>query len=148
MSDILNVWQRTIKITKRMPTTIWKKDLNRYFTKSYRRMSIEHMRRCWVPLDHCCSVTKLCLPLCDPWTVVCQASLSFTISQSFLRLMSTESVMPSNHLFLSPPSPLALSLSQHHGLFQWTGSSHQVAKVLELQLQHQSFQWIIRVDFL
>ena len=38
-------------------------------------------------------------------------------------------------------------LSQHQGLFQWVDSSHQVAKVLELQLQHQSFQWIFRVDF-
>ena len=45
------------------------------------------------------------------------------------------------------PSP-ALSLSQHQGLFQWVCSLHQVAKVLELQLQHQSFQWIFRVDFL
>ena len=39
-------------------------------------------------------------------------------------------------------------LSQHQGLFQWVGSSHQVAKLLELQLQHQSFQWIFRTDFL
>ena len=44
------------------------------------------------------------------------------------------------------PSPLALSLSQHHSLFQWVGFSHQVAKVLDLQLQHQSFPWIFRVD--
>ena len=42
-----------------------------------------------------------------------------------------------------PSSPLALNLSQHQGLFLWVGSSHQVAKVLELQLQHQSSQWII-----
>ena len=48
---------------------------------------------------------------------------------------------------LSSPSPSAFSLS-HQGLFQWVGSSHQVAKVLELQLQHQSFQWIFRIDFL
>ena len=41
----------------------------------------------------------------------------------------------------SPPSP-AFSLSQHQGLFQWVSSSHQVAQVLELHLQHQSFQWI------
>ena len=40
---------------------------------------------------------------------------------------------------LSPPSPPALSLSQHHGLFQWVSSLHQVAKVLEFQRQHQSF---------
>ena len=47
----------------------------------------------------------------------------------------------------SPPSPPALNLSHHQGLFQWVGSSHQVAKLLELQLQYQSFQWIFRVDF-
>ena len=48
---------------------------------------------------------------------------------------------------LWPLSPPALNLSQHQGLFQWVSSSHQVAKVLELQFQHQSFQWIFRVDF-
>ena len=46
------------------------------------------------------------------------------------------------------PSPPALNLSQHQGLCQWVGSLHQVAKVLELQLQHQSFQWTFRIDFL
>ena len=49
---------------------------------------------------------------------------------------------------LSPSSPPALNLSQHQGLFQWSSSLHQVAKVLELQLQYQSFQWIFRVDSL
>ena len=44
--------------------------------------------------------------------------------------------------------PPAFNLSQHQGLFKWVNSSHQVAKVLELQLQHQSFQWIFRVYFL
>ena len=58
--------------------------------------------------------------------------------------MSIESMIPSNHLILSPTSP-ALNLSQHLGLFEWVGFSHQVAKLLELQLQHQSFQWIIRL---
>ena len=48
---------------------------------------------------------------------------------------------------LSSPSP-AFYLSQHQGLFQWTSSSNQVVQVLELQLQHRSFQWIFRVDFL
>ena len=50
--------------------------------------------------------------------------------------------------YLSPASPPALNLSRHHGLFQWVGSLHQVANVLELQFQHQSFQWIFMVDFL
>ena len=48
---------------------------------------------------------------------------------------------------LTPFPPSAFNLSQHQGLFQWVSSSHQVAKVLEFQLQHQSFQWIFRVDF-
>ena len=49
---------------------------------------------------------------------------------------------------LSPPSPHALNLSQHQGPFKWVSSSHQVAKVLEFQLQHQSFQWTPRTDLL
>ena len=58
----------------------------------------------------------------------------------------------SSHLLLSP-FPLAFSLSQHQGLFKWVSSSYQMAKVLEFQLQHQSFQWIFglisfRMDWL
>ena len=56
-----------------------------------------------------------------------------------------DAIQPSHPL--SSPSP-ALNLSQHQGLCQWVSSSHHVAKVLELQLQHQSFQWMFRVDFL
>ena len=69
-----------------------------------------------------------------PWTVACQASLSTTNSQSLLKLMSIKSVMPSNHLILSSPSPPAFNCSQHQGLFHWVSSSHQVAKVLEHRL--------------
>ena len=57
-----------------------------------------------------------------------------------------DAIQPSHPL--SPPFSPTLNLSQHQGLFQWVGSSHQVVKVLELQLQHQSFQWIFRTDFL
>ena len=49
---------------------------------------------------------------------------------------------------LSSPSPPALNLSQHQGLFKWVSSSHQVTKVLEFQLQHQSFQWTFRTNLL
>ena len=84
-----------------------------------------------------------------PWTAACQASLSSTISQSLLKLMSIESVMPSNHLILCHLLPLLPSIfPQHQGFFQWVSCSHQVVKVLELQLQHQSFQWMFTVDFL
>ena len=82
-----------------------------------------------------------------PWTAAWQASLSFTISRSLLKLMSIEVMMPSNHLVrpLSSPSP-ALNLSKHQDLFQWVSSLHQVAKSLEFQ--HQFFQWIFRTYFL
>ena len=52
-----------------------------------------------IHIHHCCLVARSCLTLWDPMEcVVCQASLSFTISWSLLKLMSTELVMPSNHL--------------------------------------------------
>ena len=83
-----------------------------------------------------------------PWTAACQASL-YSLS---LRVCSDSCPLsqwcrPTISSSVAP-SPPALNLSQHQGLFQWVVSSHQVAKVLELQLQHQSFQRIFRVDFL
>ena len=69
-------------------------------------------------------------------------------SQSLLKLMSILLVMPSNHLILSSPSPPTFSLSQYQGLLQWVSCLHQVARILEFQLQHQSFQWMFRTDFL
>ena len=56
----------------------------------------------------------------------------------------SHAIQPSHPL--SSPSPLTFNLSQHQGLFKWLSSSHQVAKVLEFQLQHQPFQWICRTD--
>ena len=66
------------------------------------------------------SVTQSCLILCNPWTAARYASLSITNSRSLLKLMSIESVMPSNHLILCRPSrsPPAFNLSEHQGLFQ------------------------------
>ena len=58
----------------------------------------------------------------------------------------SDTIQPSHPLLSS--SPPTFNLSQHHGLFHWVSSSHQVARVLEFQLQHQSFQWIFRIDFL
>ena len=57
-----------------------------------------------------------------------------------------DAIQPSHPL--SSPSPPAINLSQHQGLFKWVSSSHQLAKVLEFQLQHQSFQWTPRTDLL
>ena len=76
------------------------------------------------------------------WTAVYQASLSFTISQSLLKFMSIKSVMLHNHLSLCRPLLFLPSVFPSISLFQWVSSSHQVAKVLEFQLQHYAFQLI------
>ena len=102
----------------------------------------------FIILFFCCSVAESRLTLWIPWTAICQASVFFTISWSLFRLMSIESVMPSNHLILCCPLLLLPSIFPSIRVFQWVGSLHQVAKVLEFQLQHQSFQWIFRTDFL
>ena len=83
-----------------------------------------------------------------PWTAACQASLSNTNTWGLLKLMSIvgDAIQPSHPL--STPSPPTYNLSQHHSLFKWIRSSHQIAKVLEFQLQHQFLQWIFRTDLL
>ena len=63
--------------------------------------------------------------------------LHYLLEFAQTRILSVSDAIQPSHP-LSPPSPPALSLSQHQGLFQWVGSSYQVVKVLELQLQHQS----------
>ena len=75
-----------------------------------------------------------------PWTAALQASLSITNSWSLLKLMYTESVTPSNHLILCCPFSSCLQSFSASGSFQRVRWSQQVAKVLEFQLQHQSFQ--------
>ena len=90
-----------------------------------------------------------------PWTAACWASLSITNSQSLcpLRVHSqthvhwvSDAIQPSHPL--SSPSPHTYNFPQDQGLFKWVSSLHQVAKVLEFHLQHQSFQWIFRTYFL
>ena len=94
-------------------------------------------------------VAKSSPALCDPMDCstpgfpVLHHLLEFT----HIHVYRVSDATPPSHP-LSSPSPPAFNLSQHHGLFQWVGFLHQVAKVLELQFQHQSFQWIFRVDFL
>ena len=83
-----------------------------------------------------------------PWTAACQASLSNTNSQSLLQLMSIKLVMPSNHFILCHPLLLLPSIFPSIRVF----SNESVLCIrwpkLEFQLQHQSFQWIFRTDFL
>ena len=79
-----------------------------------------------------------------PWIAAHQASLSITNSRSLPKPMSIESVMPSSHLILCRPLLLLPPIPPSIRVF----SSHQVAKVLEFQRQHQSFQWTPRTDLL
>ena len=93
------------------------------------------------------SVTQSCLTLW-PHGAAHQTSLSIANSWSLHKLMSIESVMPFNHLILCHPSAPAFNLSQYQGPFQWASSSPQLAKVLEFQLQSQSFQRTFWPEFL
>ena len=82
-------------------------------------------------------------------TAAHQDSLSITNCESLLKLMSIESVMPSNHLILFCPLLLLPSIMSSIRVFSNEANSlHEVAKVLEFQLQHQSFQWTPRTDLL
>ena len=83
-----------------------------------------------------------------PQTAACQATLSITNSKSLRKLISMELVMPSNHLILCRPLLFLASIFPSIRVFSKVSSSHQVAKVLEFQLQHQSFQWTPRTDLL
>ena len=81
------------------------------------------------------------------WTAARRASLSITNSQSPPKPMSIESVMPSNHLILSSPSPPAFNLCQHQGLFKWVSSSHKDQSI-GVSASTSSFQWTPRTDLL
>ena len=95
------------------------------------------------------SVTQSCLTLCESMN---RSTPSLPVHHQLLELTQThvhwvgDAIQPS-HPLSSPSSP-ALNLSQDQGLFKWVSSSHQVAKVSELQCQHQSFQWTPRTDLL
>ena len=104
--------------------------------------------RCLSFFPSLCSVAQLCLTLFNPRDC---STPGLPVHHQLLELVQThvhrvgDAIQPSHPL--SPPSPPAFSLSQHQGLFKRVGSSHQVAKMLELQHQHQSFQWIFRAYF-
>ena len=92
---------------------------------------------------------QLCPTLCDP--IDCSMPC-LPVHHELAKFTQTHvhwignAIQPSHPL--SSPSVPAFNLSQHQGLFKWVSSLHQVAEVLEFQLQHQSFQWTLRTDFL
>ena len=90
------------------------------------------------------SAAQSCPTLCDPMDC---STPGFHVHHQLQEFTQThvhwvsDAIQPSHPLLsLSPP---AFALSQHQGLFKWVSSSHQVTKVLEFQLQHQSLQWIV-----
>ena len=95
--------------------------------------------RHWIGIHTVSSVSQLCLTLCDPMDL---STPGFTVHHQLPELAQihvhrvSDALQPSHPL--SSPSPPAFNLSQHQGLFQGVSASHQVAKVLEFQLQ--SFQ--------
>ena len=95
------------------------------------------------------SVAQLCQTLCDPMSC---SMPGLPVHHKFPEPTQTHVHWVSDAIQPSPPllspSPLALNLSQHQRLFKWVSSSHQVAKVLEFQRQHQSFQWTLRTKLL
>ena len=94
------------------------------------------------------SVAQSCPNLCDPMN---RSAPGLPVHHQLPEFTQTlhrvsDAIQPSHPL--SSPSPPAPNPSQHQSLFQWVNSSHEVAKVLEFQLQHQSFQWTPRTDLL
>ena len=109
----------------------------------------EKDKRFYIPLHSFSSVTQSCPTLCDPMN---RSTPRLPVHHQLLEFTQThvhrvgDAIQPSHPL--SSPSPPAPNPSQHQRLFQWVNSSHEVAKVLEFQLQHQSFQWTPRTDLL
>ena len=98
---------------------------------------------------YCCSVANSCLTLWKPMTATHQASLSFTIFQSLLKFMSIELMMPSNHLILCHPFILLPSIFPASRYCPVSQILHmRWPKYWGFSFQHESFQWIFRVDFL
>ena len=109
---------------------------------------IPHVRRQgetparWFSSVQFSSVTQSCPILCDPMNL---STPGFPVHHKLPEFTQTHVHRVSDAIQLShplsSPSPPAPNPSQHQGLFQWVNSSHEVAKVLEFQLQHQSLQW-------
>ena len=96
----------------------------------------------------CCSYAQSCSTLCD---LMDRSMLGLPVHYQLPELAQTHLHRASDATqTFHPLSPLppAFNLSQHQGPFKWVTSSYQVAKLLELQLQHQSFPWILRIDIL
>ena len=119
--------------------------------KTFTSFISEKLSSVSLPICNCCyycSVVQSCLSLCN--TIDCSMP-DFLLHHHLLKfaqahiLWVDDAIRPSHPLLPHFPT---FNHSQHQGLLKWFISSHQVVKVLKLQLQHQSFQWTFRTDFL
>ena len=106
--------------------------------------------RCGLNYSQFSPVAQSCPTLCNPMDC---SMTGFPGHHQLLEHTQTHvhqvsDVIQLSHPLSSPYPPSAFHLSQNQGLFKWVSSSHQMAKGLEFWLQHQSFQWILRTDFL
>ena len=94
-------------------------------------------------------VAQSCPTLCDPMNCIMPGFpvLHYLLEFAQIHVHWVADAIKASHA-LPSSFPFAFNLYQHQGLFQWVDSLYQVAKILELQLQHQSFQWKFRIDFL
>ena len=120
----------------------WENKCLFFLVASFEVVFMQHRK----PIGYC-SVAKSCPTLATSWIAAHRAPLSSNTYCSCSDSCPLCRWCSLSHPRLSP-SPPAFNLSPHLGLVQRAGSLHQVAKVLELQLQHQSFQRTFRVDFL
>ena len=127
--DIIDVWD---------PSCLW--------TSNYEKYYISLSCLIWVRFS---SIAQSCPTLCNPTDC---STPGLPVHHQLLEFTQTHVYWVSDAIQASHPlsslSPPTFNLSQHQGLFKWVSSLHQVAKALEFQLQHQSFQWTLRTDFL
>ena len=150
---VLEKWPQTLLFSK-LPSLSWTLTLlflialfflwlyfSLYFPSSHCRVGANYL------VHHCgfSSVIQSCPTLFDPMGC---STPGFPVLHQLPELTQTHVHWVGDAIQPPHPFPPAFNHSQHQGLFTWVSSSHQVAKVLEFQLQHQSFHWIFRTDFL
>ena len=132
-------WENQMKVVKRYKFSVIK-----LVSSGDTRLITRQSKRAWSSVQFS-SVTQSCPTLCDPMN---WSTPGLPVHHRLPESTQTHVHWVSDAIQLLSPSAPALNLSQHQGLFKWVSSSHQVAKVLEFQLQHQCFQWAPRTDLL
>ena len=130
----------------------WTQELYAFYVEALKISPLAFIYMCLAKVEMMVpfgSVAQSYPTLCDPMN---RSMPDLPVQHQLLEFTQThvhwvgDAIQPSHPL--SSPSPPASNPSQHQGLFQWVNSLHEVAKVLEFQLQHQSSQWTPRTDLL